>query len=63
MSCKLFYITASFERTSKWTGAYTVATNESKSLFPQLLLVQFFLCFESNVQQVLKGAQLRFTKW
>lgn len=57
MSCKLpFYITAKVEVKSKETGAYTVAV--STSLCPQSLLVQFSLCFESNVQQVSNGAQL-----
>lgn len=59
MSCKLpFYITARSEIKPKGPGAHTAAMNEYKSLYPQLLLVQFSFCFESNVRQVLKGAQL-----
>lgn len=56
MSCKLpFYITAKFEVKSKGTGAH--GSRECESV-PQSPLVQFSLCFESDVQQVSKGAQL-----
>lgn len=57
MSCKLpFYITAKIEIKSKGTGAYTVALSDKRVYF--LIYCWSSFPFESNVQQVLKGAQL-----